>query len=97
MCNYEEEKPLYIEEEQKIMNDNFLQDKSLSLGNEEGRKAYSKVKGHSLLSGMVTFLGVILIMDFFWNEKKTLNEILEIFKILIFTLSGYLFGKNEKE
>ena len=57
----------------------------------------TKMKGHELLNSLVVILLFILIIDFFWNDKKLLEKILEIFKILIFTLSGYLFCKNEKE
>lgn len=78
-------------------NDNYNLEKNLDLNTEEGRKGFSKVRGHTLLSGMIFFLGAVLIIDFIWNNKQMLEKILDIFKVLIFTLSGYLFGKNEKE
>jgi hypothetical protein len=91
----EEEKPL---EKIPISNNTeYNLEKSLNLNTEEGRKGFSKIRGHNLLSGMILFLGCILIADFFWNNRQMLEKILEIFKVLIFTLSGYLFGKNERE
>ena len=97
--NDKEEKPLKNLPIPKIANDNaeYQLQTDLNLNTEEGRKGFSKMRGHNLLSGMIFFLGIVLIFDFFWNNKQMLDKILEIFKILIFTLSGYLFGKNEKE
>ena len=78
-------------------NTEYTLQSDLDLNTEEGRKGVSKIRGHNLLSGMIFFLGFVLLIDFIWNNKQMLERILEIFKILIFTLSGYLFGKNEKE
>ena len=97
--NEKEEKPLKNLPMPTTTNNNmeYRLQTDLNLNTEEGRKGFSKMRGHNLLSGMIFFLGIVLIFDFFWNNKQMLDKILEIFKILIFTLSGYLFGKNEKE
>ena len=76
---------------------NFTEEKDLDLETEEGRKGFSKLRGHSLLSGMIFFLGFLIIIDFIWNKKENFSNILDIFKTLTFTLCGYLFGKSDKE
>lgn len=56
----------------------------------------SKMKGHELLSILVFILVGIFLFDFFGNNKAHFSEILDMFKTLILTLIGYLFGKNSK-
>ena len=75
----------------------FTEEKDLDLETEEGRKGFSKLKGHSLLSSVIFFLGFLIIIDFIWNKKENFSNILDVFKTLTFTLSGYLFGKSDKE
>ena len=56
-----------------------------------------KLKGHELINSIIMILLVIFLFDFFGNNKKFMGNIIEILKTLLFVLSGYIFGKNEKE
>ena len=85
--NNEEEKPL---EEQKEYETEPVKPKDLI--------GYTlKMKGHELMNMIVFILLIIFLFDFFGNNKKSLKDIIEVLKTLLFTLCGYLFGKNEQE
>ncbi|HEK9220948.1 hypothetical protein [Streptococcus equi] len=58
---------------------------------------FNTIKGHHLLGWCVFVIVVIYMIEFFLNSGKTSdvgNKIIEIVKLLIFSLTGYLFGTN---
>lgn len=63
--------------------------------NKNQRDWFNLQKGHNLLGWCVFFIFVIFILDFFGNSKANTSQIIEIFKVMIFTLSGYLYGKKK--
>lgn len=63
--------------------------------NKNQRDWFNLQKGHNLLGWCVFLIFVIFILDFFFNSKANTNQIIEIFKVMIFTLSGYLYGKKK--
>ena len=63
--------------------------------NKRKKDLFNLVKGHKLLGICVTLIFIMYLLDFFFNSKKNAEQVLEIFKVLVFTLSGYLYGKRE--
>lgn len=57
-------------------------------------------KGHNLLGWCVFFLFVIYVCELIFDKGKMSevgNSVLEIIKLLIFSLSGYLFGTHSNK
>ena len=63
--------------------------------NKRKKDWFNLVKGHKLLGICVALIFIMYLLDFFFNSKKNAEQVLEIFKVLLFTLSGYLYGKRE--
>ncbi len=63
--------------------------------NKNQRDWFNLQKGHNLLGWCVGLIFAIFILDFFFNSKANTIQIIEIFKVMIFTLSGYLYGKKK--
>lgn len=61
---------------------------------------FNTIKGHNLLGWSISLIFIIYLIEFFYN-KGSLTEvskhIIEIFKLVIFSLMGYLFGTSKKE
>lgn len=65
--------------------------------NEVTKDVFNTIKGHYLLGWCVAILVFIYGVEFFWNQGKISEVgemIVEIVKLLIFSLTGYLFGTN---
>ena len=74
----------------------FKQDDSVTVSDNKRKKDwFNLVKGHKLLGICVALIFIMYLLDFFFNGKKNAEQVLEIFKVLLFTLSGYLYGKRE--
>ena len=61
---------------------------------------YNTVKGHYLLGWCVTLIIGIYIFEFFFHKgaiSEIGKDVLEIMKLLMFSLTGYLFGTSGKE
>lgn len=64
------------------------------------RKEKRYFTAFKLIVGCLVFLGLIFLIDTvttiaFAKTSETTNSIIEIVKTLLFTLSGYLFGRSE--
>lgn len=65
--------------------------------NEVTKDVFNTIKGHHLLGWCVTILVSIYLFELFRNQGKISevgDKIVEIIKLLIFSLTGYLFGTN---
>ena len=65
--------------------------------NEVTKDVFNTIKGHNLLGWCVFILVGIYVVEFFGGHGKVsevAEKIIEIVKLLIFSLTGYLFGTN---
>lgn len=71
--------------------------------NKDNLDVFDRVKGHSLLGCCIAILVFIYLLEFIktWITKQASTEIsgtiVEIIKILIFSLTGYLFGTRDNK
>ena len=68
--------------------------------NKLDKNLFNTIKAHNLLGWSIGLLFIIYLFEFFDN-KGNLTEIgkiiVEIIKLIIFSLMGYLFGTNANE
>lgn len=80
------------------LDDHYPIDPSNSVkANEVTKDVFNTIKGHNLLGWCVAILVGIYVAEFFWGHGKVsevAEKIIEIVKLLIFSLTGYLFGTN---
>lgn len=67
---------------------------------EKERKEKRYFSAFKLIIGCIIFLGFIYLIDTvvfiaFGKASETTNQIIEVVKTLLFTLSGYLFARKE--
>lgn len=64
------------------------------------RDWFNTIKGHNLLGWCVGLLFSIYLFELFFDKGKISevgNSVIEIFKLLIFSLTGYLFGTQSNK
>lgn len=64
------------------------------------RDWFNTIKGHNLLGWCVGLLFSIYLLELFFDKGKISevgNSVIEIFKLLIFSLTGYLFGTQSNK
>lgn len=64
------------------------------------RDVFNTIKGHNLLGWCVGILVIIYLLELFFNKGRISSigsNIIEIIKLLIFSLTGYLFGTNSNK
>ena len=64
------------------------------------KDVFNTIKGHNLLGWCVGVLVVIYLFELFVDKGKISSvgtDVIEIIKLLIFSLTGYLFGTNSAE
>ena len=64
------------------------------------RDWFNTIKGHNLLGWCVGLLFSIYLLELFFDKGKISevgNSVIEIFKLLIFSLTGYLFGTHSNK
>lgn len=67
--------------------------------NKVTKDVFNTIKGHSLLNLSVTLLLIVYFVETFSNKggiSPVGESFIEIIKLLIFSLTGYLFGTNSK-
>ncbi len=90
-----------IEEDEPILLEKtFKPDDKLKL--KDNKDVFKMIKANNILGWCISLIFVIYIFEFWWGDKASgISEIsksvIEILKVLIFTLSGYLFGTNNKD
>lgn len=86
------------EDTPKNLDDHFPLDNSNDIkANEVTKDVFNTIKGHNLLGWCVAFLFAVYLFELFKNNgdvSSVGNSIIEIIKLLIFSLTGYLFGTN---
>ncbi|WP_064590778.1 hypothetical protein [Streptobacillus moniliformis] len=96
MCKNEIDTPLNpkpITIDNTKISDTEFYSKELNLNTEEGRKTFFKIKTYYIFMGLLIVLTVLLIIDY-CTRAILVKDIFDLFKALLFSLSGYLFGKN---
>lgn len=83
--------------QQKEASDNF----PISLLERKiNKETYNTIKGHALLIVCVVLLMIIYVFETFFHGGKIsdiASTAIEVIKVLMFSLTGYLFGKNANE
>lgn len=78
---------------------NFMRENNLDeVENRQKLYIFDKIKGHKLLGWCIAVLVFIFIIEEWKHSGKTsetATSIIEIFKILIFSLTGFLFGTKD--
>lgn len=67
---------------------------------ENDRDWLNTIKGHALLNICVVLVFVTYLLELFLDKGKISeagNSVIEIFKLLIFSLTGYLFGTQSNK
>lgn len=91
----QEDSPLFFAERRLPVENRF--DVTSLVKGRLNRDDYNTVKGHHLLGWCVGLIVFIYLFELFKNGGQTSpvgEQIIEILKLLIFSLSGYLFGTN---
>lgn len=68
--------------------------------NKVTKDVFNTIKGHNLLGWCVALLIMVYLIETFKHDGKItpIGEMfIEIIKLLIFSLTGYLFGTNNRE
>jgi len=95
----EEDIPLY-EVSQKVVNNFTLDTNNTTNTKPVTKDVFNTVKGHNLLGWCVGLLVLIYLLELFVDKgeiSKVGSDVVEIIKLLIFSLTGYLFGTNASE
>ena len=79
----------------KVSNDNDFTIQPLELENEQAMKTYFKIKGFYVFYLLLGSLVLFLVVDYFC-KGILVKDIFELLKAIIFTISGYLFGRNNE-
>ena len=95
----EEDVPMFEANQQMVTNfsldtNNITDTKSVN------KDVFNTIKGHNLLGWCVGVLVVIYLFELFVDKGKISSvgtDVIEIIKLLIFSLTGYLFGTNPAE
>ena len=85
-------------QQQKEANDNFATTSILE--RKLNKETYNTIKGHHLLPFCVGLIMAIYLFETFCHGGKIsdiASNAIEVIKVLIFSLTGYLFGKNANE
>lgn len=64
------------------------------------RDWFNTIKGHNLLGWCIAIIVMLYLCESFFNQGKMSEigkSVLEIIKLLVFSLSGYLFGTSKNE
>lgn len=78
----------------------FRENKILQQDNKKlDKDLFSRVKGHNLLGWCVVILVIIYFIEKYTGGSISpiAESIIEIIKLLIFSLTGFLFGKHSEE
>lgn len=86
------------QKEEDVPKDNYAIDATNETSEKEkDRDWFNTIKGHNLLGWCVALVFIIYLIEFIWNKNKMSDiskDIIEILKLLIFSLTGYLFGTS---
>lgn len=94
-----EDVPLY-EVSQKVVNNFSLDPNNTTKTKSVNKDVFNTVKGHHLLGWCVFLLSAVYLIEFIWDKGKLStvgSDFIEIIKLLIFSLTGYLFGTHSHE
>lgn len=100
----EDDSPLFGQAKEEIDDPIEYEENGLSTKRLEDKERERKEKRYfsafKLIIGCLVFLGLIFLIDTFTTiafgkASDTKNSIIEIVKTLLFTLSGYLFGRSD--
>ena len=96
----ENRSPQTEEEVPKTKTSYALAENNRTKDNEKDRDWFNTIKGHNLLGWCVALIFFIYLFELFKNNghlSEIAKDIIEIIKLLMFSLTGYLFGTSGKD
>lgn len=95
----EEDVPM-LEVNQQMVSNFSVDTNNITDTKSVNKDVFNTIKGHNLLGWCVGVLVIIYLFELFVDKGKISSvgtNVIEIIKLLIFSLTGYLFGTNSAE